>query len=159
MPSPEHAADHERLLTRAAKECESKRGVWFGAGLPEALQSALAARGDWDPGAPAEVGFIEVRKVSASGHVASTAEESPPQDAPLVGLWGAAFEKLGALFQPVASPSPSLSRLITPFAVFDFTPDGVQVREIRHGLTARDLQAKTSTPLWAGPDLCEMGSH
>ena len=45
MPSPEHAADVERVLSRAAQECESKHGVWFGAGLPQAVRSAVEALG------------------------------------------------------------------------------------------------------------------
>ena len=158
MPSPEHAASLERLLTRAAIECESKHGIWFGAGLPEALRSALELRGDVDPDAPAAVGFIEVGEVSVSGHVRATDQTAPP-GLRLVGLTSATFDSIASLFESTASSGLHLDRLITPFAVFDFTPDGVQVREIRHGLTARDLQAKMTTPLWAGPDLCEMGSH
>lgn len=158
MPSLEHAADLERLLTRAARECESQRGIWFGDGLPEALRSALEVRGDFESDAQAEVAFIEVQDVSVSGH-ARSADATTPSGLRLVGLTSTAFDRIDSLFKSTASSGLRLSRLITPFAVFDFTADGVQVREIRHGLTARDLQAKMEAPLWAGPDLCEMGSH
>ena len=67
-------------------------------------------------------------------------------------------------FAIVVSPMPdsrirACSRLICPVAVFDFNEDGVQVREVRHGLTAADLQERLAVTLWAGPDLKELGTH
>ena len=50
----------------------------------------------------------------------------------------------------------SVTRIICPFAVFDLSRDGLRVREIRHGLTAADLQSKLTFPLWAGPDLQQL---
>jgi hypothetical protein len=44
-------------------------------------------------------------------------------------------------------------------AVFDFTTEGIRVREIRHGLTAADLQGKLSATLWSGSDIKELRSH
>jgi hypothetical protein len=158
MPSPKHAASLERLLSRAAEECESKRGLWFGRGLPQALRSAVDLHGEGAKHAPAEIAFIEVSAVSPQGRAVS--ETVPPGlDCPVVGLSQCTVEQLGSLVRQRGDTGVQITRLICPFAVFDFSPEGVRVREVRHGLTAADLQAKLSTTLWAGPDLKELGTH
>ena len=64
MPSLAHAADLERVLTRAAEECESG-GAWFGEGLPQALKSAIDASGKSMESAPPLVAFVEaVRRLA-----------------------------------------------------------------------------------------------
>jgi len=158
MPSPKHAASLERLLSRAAEECESKRGLWFGRGLPQALRSAIDLRGEGAKQAPAEIAFIEVSAVSPQGRAVTNADPSA-LDCPVVGLSHTTVEQLGSLVCPRGETGVQITRLICPFAVFDFSPEGVRVREVRHGLTAADLQAKLSTTLWSGPDLKELGTH
>jgi acyl CoA:acetate/3-ketoacid CoA transferase beta subunit len=160
MPSPEHAADLERLLARAAQECESQRGIWFGEGLPKFLQRSIAAHRQVSVSLrePAEIAFIEVSAVSPKGEAVTDADTSC-LDCPVIGLSTASAEELGSLICAHAEAGVRIRRLISPFAVFDFGRDGIRVREIRHGLTAADLQAKLSTILWAGPDLKELGSH
>ncbi len=158
MPSPEHAASLERLLSRAAEECESKQGIWFGRGLPQALQSAIDPHGKGAKQAPAEIAFIEVSAVSPQGRAVS--DTVPPGlDCPVVGLSQSGIEQLGALVCPRGDTGVPIALLICPFAVFDFSADGLRVREIRHGLTAADLQSKLPTTLWSGPDLKELGTH
>jgi len=155
MPSPEHAADLERILARAAQECESKRGIWFGEGLPQTLQRAIAVHGKVESHEPPEIGFVEVESVTPNGQ-ASTASNTASLNCPLIGLSTAGVDELGSLVRADSEPGTQLSRLISPFAVFDFNEEGIQVREIRQGLTAADLQAKLTTTLWAGPDLKEL---
>jgi acyl CoA:acetate/3-ketoacid CoA transferase beta subunit len=158
MPSPEHAADLDRVLSRAAEECESKQGVWFGDGLPQAVRSAIEALAQTTAQEPAELALIEVSAVSPQGR-ASTDADPPGLECPVVGLSTSGLDDLDSL---VGSPSDNgiqITRLICPVAVFDFTPDGIRVREVRHGLTAADLQEKLDTTLWAGPDLKELGTH
>jgi len=155
MSSPANEADVARVLWRAAQECESKQGVWLGGGLPEGLTDSIgsqAGRG------PAELALVEVASVSPSG-VATTVVELPSLSCPVVGLSGSAYEGLDSLIQAQDETGIAISRLICPFAVFDFGPNGLVVREIRHGLTAADLQQKLDAPLWAGPDLKELGTH
>jgi hypothetical protein len=158
MPSPEHAADLERLLSRAAEECESIDGVWFGEGLPQALRSALEVHGTHASVGPAEIAFIEVSAVSPRGRATSDAEPSA-LDCPVIGLSSATFDQLSSLLCLKDETGIQITRLICPFAVFDFSSDGVRVREVRHGLTAADLQQKLATTLWSGPDLKELGTH
>jgi len=158
MPSHEHAADLERVLSRAAQECESKQGVWFGDGLPQAVQRDLAALGKTTDREPIEIAFVEVNVVSPQGRASTDADPSE-LNCPVVGLSAAALEDLGSLVGPESETGVQITRLICPVAVFDFTPDGVRVREVRHGLTAADLQERLSTTLWAGPDLKELGTH
>jgi hypothetical protein len=158
MPSPEHAADLERVLTRAAQECDSKRGIWFGDGLPQALRSAIEAHGGATTEEPPEIAFVEVSAVSPQGQAAAEADLSTV-DCPVVGLSAATLDDLGSLVKAQGETGLRITRLICPIAVFDFTPDGVRVREVRHGLTAADLQKRLSTTLWSGPDLKELGTH
>ena len=158
MPSPEHAANLERLLSRAAAECEFKQGIWFGDGLPQALRSAIELRGEGAASGPAEIAFVEVSTVSPEGR-AVTDEDLSAMAGPIVGLSQSSIEQLGSLVCAQDEPGVQITRLICPFAVFDFSTQGVRVREVRHGLTAADLQAKLSTTLWAGPDLKELGAH
>ncbi|MBW2378178.1 MAG: hypothetical protein JRG70_01280 [Deltaproteobacteria bacterium] len=158
MPSPEHAADLERVLSRAAQECKSKQGVWFGGGLPQAVRSAVEARGQSIAQEPVELAFIEVSAVSVQGR--ATMDADPPNvDCPVVGLSTATLDDLGSLVRDATNTGIQITRLICPVAVLDFTPDGLRVREVRHGLTAADLQRRLSTTLWSGPDLKELGTH
>lgn len=158
MPSPEHAADLERLLSRAAEECESNGGVWFGEGLPQALRSAIDVHDKGVAQQLAEIAFVEVSAVSPDGRAVSDADPSA-LDCPVVGLSASTIDELGELICLEGERSIRIARLICPFAVFDFSSNGVRVREIRHGLTAADLQAKLPTTLWSGPDLKELGTH
>ena len=148
MPSPEHAADLEQVLTRAAKDCEGI-AAWFGEGLPAALERALDAAGRVRAEGAPEVAFVDVRELSSAA----------PENHGIrrvVALSDDPLSELGALAKAAeASNIPSL-RLVCPFAVFDFTREGLRVREIRRGLTAADLQSHLDTPLWAGPDLKQL---
>jgi hypothetical protein len=153
MPSPEHAADLERVLTRAAEECES--GIaWFGEGLPRALKRAIEATGEATGSAAGsrepDVAFVEV---------GAELSEVPTSVRRIVAVSSRGLEDLATLIQLTRGSKPSIGRLICPVAVLDFTTDRVRVREIRHGLTAADLQRRAGTTLWSGPDLKELGSH
>jgi len=159
MPSPEHAANLERVLSRAAQECDSKQSIWFGDGLPQALRSALAAHGSRTTAqAPAEIAFVEVNTVSPQGQATTDADVSA-LDCPVIALSTATLDDLGTLVGVQDEAGIQISRLICPIAVLDFTPNGIRVREVRHGLTASDLQQRLPTTLWSGPDLKELGTH
>lgn len=157
MSSPAHAAELERLLWRAAEECKSKE-PWFGAGLPQLVRRALKSEETTDPVRPPDVAFVEVSAVSPQGN-ANTSESPPSASCPVIALSTTGLEDLPSLIQSTGSGGVRVTRLICPVAVFDFTSEGVRVREIRHGVTAADLQRRLSIPLWAGPDLKELGTH
>ena len=71
----------------------------------------------------------------------------------------ATLDDLGTLLRPRDNAGVQIIRLICPVAVFDFSPAGVRIREVRHGLTAADIQRRLSIPFWSGPDLKELGAH
>jgi len=158
MPSPEHAADLERVLVRAARECESQESIWFGDGLPQALRIAIEARPKTSAQRPVEIAFVEVRGVSPEGRASTDADPSALH-CPVIGLSASTLAELGSLVRPQGEPLVQITRLICPFAVLDFSADGIRVREVLHGLTAADLQRELSTTLWSGPDLKELGTH
>jgi len=158
MPSSEHAADLDRVLLRAAQECESKERVWFGDGLPQAVRSAVEGLGEPTTEKPAELAFVEVSAVSPQGRATTDADPSA-LGCPVVGLSTATLDEIGSLVGAAREAGIQITRLICPFAVFEFSADGVRVREVRHGLTAADLQTKLSFTLWSGPDLKELGTH
>jgi hypothetical protein len=148
MPSPEHAAELERMLTRAAEECESGT-AWFGQGLPQALKDALEAAGKAVGSDSPRLAFVEVGQ----------AVEPPRSAARVVALSAGGIEDLPSMVRSLQGSKSRVARLICPVAVLDFTAEGIRVREIRHGLTAADLQDRLDAPLWSGPDLKELGSH
>ena len=98
----------------------------------------------------AEVAFVDAGK---------TASPPPPEARRVIALSTAGLEELPSLIRSTESASVPIARLICPLAVFDFGPEGLRVREIKHGLTAADLQKELGTTLWSGPDLKELGSH
>lgn len=158
MPSPERVADRARVLSRAEQECESRYGIWFGAGLPQALRSTIQAHGKATTQEPVDIAFVEVSAVSPQGRAATDADPFS-LGCPVIGLSTVTLADLGSLVQPYGENGIQIARLICPVAVFDFSAAGVRVREVRHGLTAADLQAQLGTTLWSGPDLKELGTH
>lgn len=156
MSSPANEADVVRVLRRAKQECASRRRIWLGPGLPQGLGGSIGRR--LEEPESAELAFVEVVSVSPNG-VAKTASTIPSLRCPIIGLSAAEYEGPDALIRAQGEPGTMIRRLICPFAVFDFGPNGLIVREIRQGLTAADLQQKLDTPLWAGPDLKELGTR
>ena len=150
MPSPEQEADLERVLARAAHAWESG-AAWFGEGLPQALRSAIEAAGRTVDANSAEIAFVDAAAISNA--------EPPSEATRVIALSTAGLDGLSSLVRSTKSATLEVARLICPIAVLDFTPKGLEVREIRHGLTAADLQRKLPTTLWSGPDLKELGTH
>ena len=130
----------------------SAGALWFGRSLPQQLQGDFGLQAQ-DAG-PAALSFVEVQSVSPSG--SAQAEPLPFSADRVIGLSECGLYQLGELIRADASGSLQIDRLICPVAVFDFTADGLLLRELRHGLTAADLQAQLDTRLWAGPELREL---
>ncbi len=155
MSSHANEADIRRVLARAAQECESRRRVWLGAGLPQGLRSSFGHLAEPES---AELAFVEIVSVSPSGAAATTGSAPPPLECPMIGLSAEDYDVFDSLIRAQDDTGIAIRRLICPFAVFDFGPNGLIVREIRQGLTAADLQQKLDAPLWAGPDLKELSA-
>lgn len=154
MPSLATEADTRRVLARAAEECAG-RVASYGPGLPERLKSAAShgpAHG------AASIAFVEVSKLSPDG-LAEVPEAIATLGLPLVGLSLVSLDEASNLIDEKLHDGLPLVVLICSFAVFEFRSDRMVVREVRHGLTAADLQRHVGRALWAGPDLKELGAH
>jgi hypothetical protein len=145
MPSPERGAELERVIARAAEECEVG-AVWFGAGLPQFLKRALEATGkDLGSDSP-RLAFVEPGQADA-----------PPASADrIVALSMAGLDELDAAVKSARGAKPKVARLISPVAVLDFIPEGIRIRELGPALTAAEIQKHLRPPLHAGPDLRPM---
>ncbi len=125
MPSPEHAADLERVLTRATQECESKQGVWFGDGLPQAVQSGASRRGNIDSHEEPAGDRVRRSERRVPGGTRDHGRRSslPELNCPVVGLSDSLPSKTSAQLVGAGTPKPGIqiTRLICPVAVFDFT--------------------------------------
>ncbi len=132
--------------------------AWLGEGLPRLLEPRVVATpatvGEDSP----EIAFVEVLSVTTQGRAALDVP-TPQLACPVVGLSACGLDDLASVIRVGTSEGLRIERLICPVAVFDFTPNGVRVREIRHGLTAVDLQMRLPVTLWSGPDLKELGTH
>ena len=157
MRSSASRAELERVLVRAAGELGPGTTAWFGAGLAQRVRDRLSANGLARVSGPVRVAFVEVEHVSPTGR-ARVSGEWPTGAERVIGLCLHEIEELPSLFKAGCSGA-QLDRLICPLAVFDFSAEGPVVREIRHGLTAADVQQKIGSRLWAGPDLKELGTH
>ena len=145
MPSPEHEAELERVLSRAAEECEVG-AVWFGEGLPQLVKRALEAAGKQLGSEPAKLALFEPGQADA-----------PPANAErVIVLSMAGLDELDAAVQSAREVKPRAARLISAAAVLDFIPEGIRIRELGPALTAADIQKTLNTPLLAGPDLRPM---
>ena len=157
MRSSASRAEVERVLVRAAEELDPGTKAWFGAGLAQRLRDRRSANGLAQPRGPTHVAFVEVERVSPTGRARVRGEE-PTNAERVIGLCLHQIEELPSLFHPGCSGT-QLDRLICPVAVFDFWTEGPVLKEIRHGLTAADVQQEIGGRLWAGPDLKELGRH
>jgi hypothetical protein len=147
MPSPEHEAELERVLTRAALECDSGAAC-FGEGLPQSLKRALEATGKQLSDSE-KLAFVELGQ----------AAEPPAGAERVIALSTASLDELAATVETARNAKPRVERLITPVAVLDFIPEGVRIRELGPTLTAADIQESLPLPLHAGPDLKPMQGH
>ncbi|MEM7137185.1 MAG: hypothetical protein AAF500_11430 [Myxococcota bacterium] len=151
MPSHNTELEVERVVARALGECKPGQAVWLGPGIPERLVGRVPVR---EEPATAQLALVEVGEVSPNGVAVVASVPQPP--CPVVGLSATPVEKLDALLRPHDHVGVALTKLICPFAVFEFDKAGPVVREVRRGLTAADLQTRLAFALWAGPDLKEL---
>ena len=132
----------EEIIRRASLELAGARSASSHGPLATAAQ-ALA--GTPNANGTSDVLLVDVTRLSSTG----AAEVAlPHRAARVVGLTLAfdachAGDELGV----------RLDRLIGPFGVVDVTGDGLVIVEVAIGVSARDLQERSSASLLAGPAL------
>jgi len=163
-------------VRRAAREAHDENRVLIGAGLAQAVRAHLSERVKIVPSGngtkTADVAFASVDEVTESDGIArkpralakslggSTNGRSLLAKRTIVLVshareqW-ASVEKLARFAAEVIKNREQL-RVITDLAVFDLTGNGVVIREVAPGVSARSVQEATGAALLAGPDLAEM---
>jgi acyl CoA:acetate/3-ketoacid CoA transferase beta subunit len=144
-----------QLARRAARELAGVERTWVDPRL--ALQGAPSA-----PGPAAVDGFgvalVRAEWVTPTGQVAC--------DASAAGALAAASRVVAVMphlddegrSRIVDAPKEGathgrVQRIITDLCVIDVTHEGLIVREVAPGVSAREVQKQTQAPLLAGPDL------
>lgn len=147
----------EQLAVRAADEASDGRTYRRGPGLPVSLSEHLRPDDERRSG-PVDVLFVGADEVSGRGDLLLSPEDV---DVDVTGarrvvvILADGEGGLGRLVRTCSGPAlPGVvHRVVTELAVLDVTPDGLVVRQVAPGVSARDVQERVSVPLLAGPDL------
>ena len=141
------ALSREQIIARASHELAQVRSA---ACSGELAQAALARAGHESASGPVDVCLVDVTRMGGAGHSDGTGAGSARR---VVGVT-LAFDACTADV-PVGVV---LDRLIGPFGVVDVHPEGLVVVEVALGVSARDLQERSTVPIWAGPALGPVAS-
>lgn len=147
----------EQLACRVAAEASNGRTYRCGPGLPVSLAEHLRPEAERKEG-PVQVLFVGADEVSGRGDLVL------PSDAGECDFTGVerVIVVIGAdepgVAKIVRSPSRSaipgvVHRIVSTWAVLDVAPEGLVVRQVAPGTSAREVQDRIAVPLLAGPDL------
>jgi hypothetical protein len=143
-----------QLARRAAREVAGEERAWVDPRL--ALEGAAAAP---DPAGADGFGVAVVRaeRISPTGHMAC--HGSAGDALAVASRVVAVMPHLDDHGEPritdaLEEEAPCRAqRIITDLCVIDVTDEGLIVREVAPGVSAREVQLQTRAPLLAGPDL------
>ena len=166
----------EQIAQRASREARGDNRVLIGSGLAAKVRPYLPKRVKVVPGGngarSVDVAFYSLEEIAdreAPAH-RPRAGNKPSNDGlnersvtarrTVVLVAGspdrkADISRLGRLSEELDKDHMEL-RVITDLAVLDLTADGITIREVAPGVSAREVQQATGAALLAGPDLCEI---
>lgn len=163
----------ERIARRAAKELHDGLRVTFGAGLPAQVASFVPAgvvvvKSGGAEG-PVDVAILGAQQVSEHGDLAAGGPDDVSAVVPSAVVLSArrvvvvtehtaadgSMRLLRECSLPVAGRGV-VHRIVTDLATIDVTPDGLLLREVAPGVSARGVQEKTEPTLRISPDLSTM---
>jgi acyl CoA:acetate/3-ketoacid CoA transferase beta subunit len=141
----------EQMARLAAREIADAQRVYFGPGLPQAVQavSPRASVGE----APYDVAFVEALEVASNGALTLAPGTSLPEAKRLVAVLAHTLADGAPRIRAQEGQGPRAERLVSDRAVIDVTPAGLVLRELLAGLSAADVQAHTAAPLLADASL------
>ncbi|MAQ17031.1 MAG: hypothetical protein CMN30_19840 [Sandaracinus sp.] len=125
----------DEIIARAAREVGASPAVAVG----DLAREAVA-----HPAAHGDVALVDVTRVDPRGRT-----DGPPVEARRVVGLTLAFDACVA----DALAGVAIHRLIGPFGVVDVRPEGLVVVEVALGVSAKDLQERSTAPIQAGPSL------
>jgi acyl CoA:acetate/3-ketoacid CoA transferase beta subunit len=175
-----------QILGRLAQELAEARSIGLvgieGSELGPWLASSSDARGwpaDGAPPVPAVV-VLAARQVSEAGDVLLAAAPSAPALAQMRARLAEVPRVLAVVLSPATAERPALvpaeswdgsassepdeavllrraaHRVLTEHGVLDVIPEGLLIRELAPGLSARRLQEQTAPTLHIAPDVAEL---
>ncbi len=138
-----------RLLTRALADVGEGRHVALGADLREWLDEATRPKAN---GALADVAIVRVRAITSLGDVAQAGVPDAREVWAILASDAAPSPFVDAL---ATGPTVRVKRIYHALAVAEVGDDGVVLREVVKGKSARDVARVFGVPCLAGPDLAE----
>jgi acyl CoA:acetate/3-ketoacid CoA transferase beta subunit len=141
----------EQMARLAAREIGDAQRVYFGPGLPQAVQ-AVAPR-TISGEAPFDVAFVEALEVGANGGLTLAPGTQLPDARRVVAVVAHTLADGAPRIRAQEAEGPRAERVISDRAVIDVTPAGLVLRELLSGLSAADVQAHTAAPLLADASL------
>ena len=159
----------EQLAQRTALEFSPGDHVYLGAGLPSLCVPLVAPGIHLTQGSAAlpeqalDVAVVSATQVSAKGELAgteATLEQVQGAKRIVVMLEHCAQDGTPSILETCTVPLTGLRahRIITDMAVLDVAPEGLVLREVADGISARDVQEKSGAPLLAASDMGLMKS-
>lgn len=146
--------DPTQLARRAARELADHAPAWVDPHLH--LEAAPVGAPE---GQPPAIALVQAEQVSTAGDVRCdpAAADAIRRASRVVAVMSHHDDTGGSRItdEPLDEPTARavVRRIITELCVIDLTDEGLVVREVAPGVSAREVQTRTQAPLWAGPDL------
>jgi len=165
----------EEIAKRAAREANSDTRVYVSPDLIPDLRPFLKNRVQivsCDNGMPdVDIAFVKAIRVCTRGDILEPSEITNVNPCQTTHIPSCKAKRIVVLMPSTQQHSDILvhcqkpkmgnesinnCRIITELAVLDITQEGVVIREVAPGTSAKGVQEITPVPLWAGPDLDEI---
>ena len=149
--------NREQIAARIALELQDGESVYLDPAWAVAIKGALAAdvhiREAASPAQPVDVAVIAVTSVAHNGEFSSGPLAGEAKRIIAVLAQHQAADGARCVVEAIAPATGKAHRVITNLAVFEVTAEGLVMHEVAPGISGRDVQLQSDTPLLAADDL------
>lgn len=149
--------NREQIAARIALELQDGESVYLDPTWASAIKGALAANVRLTEPAsadqPVDVAVIAVTAVAHNGEFSSGPLASAAKRIIAVLEQHKASDGAAHVVEAIAPATGKADRVITNLAVFEVTAEGLVMHEVAPGVSGRDVQLQSDTPLLAADDL------